>query len=269
MTNRAAKVVGAALAAGMLGIPLLAGPPFLTDDPEPVELDHMEIYLFGANNGWGFTRSGIGPALEFNYGILPETQFHLIVPVSSSAPGGGQPGRAGLGDTEIGVKYRFLEETDSRPQIGVFPLVEVPTGNADLGLGAGHTQVFLPVWLQKSWGPWTTYGGCGWWRNPGADQRDWSYAGWLLQRDLSEKLTFGAELFRTTASTVQGQASTGFNVGGTVNFGKAHHLLFSLGRNVTGEAQTFLYVAYQLTLAAPPGLAALFGRTAPSKAGLP
>ncbi len=24
-----------------------AGPPFLTDDPEPVELNHWEVYLFG------------------------------------------------------------------------------------------------------------------------------------------------------------------------------------------------------------------------------
>ena len=46
-----------------------------------------------------------------------------------------------------------------RPMIGVFPLVEAPTGDARRGLGAGHTREFLPLWLQKSFGGWTTYGG--------------------------------------------------------------------------------------------------------------
>lgn len=245
--------------AGALAAPLLAGPPFLTDDPEPVELDHLELYVFGANSGWGYSRTGSGPAVEFNYGILPQTQFHIIVPEANSTQEG-MPGRSGLGDIELGVKYRFLEETESRPQIGVFPLIEVPTGNASRGLGAGHTQIFLPVWIQKGWGPWTTYGGYGWWRNPGPDQRNWSYAGWLLQRDLSKTLTLGGEVFRTTAATLSDPASAGFNLGGMVNFSERHHLLFSCGRNITGTRQTYAYVAYQLTVSAPRGLQALLGR---------
>lgn len=252
--------LAALLAAAALGVPAWGGPPFLTDDPEPVELDHLEAYAFGANGGWGFTRTGFSPGVEVNYGILPETQFHLIVPASRNDPGGGQGRHAGLGDTEVGVKFRFLDETDGRPQIGVFPLVELPTGRVSEGLGSGHTQVFLPVWLQKGWGPWTSYGGGGWWRNPGEGQRNWTFAGWLLQRDLSKRLTLGGEVFRATASAVGDAASVGVNVGGQVNFGERHHVLFSLGRNVRGNAQTYAYLAYQLTAAAPEGLRALLGR---------
>ncbi len=32
----------------MLSRPALAGPPFVTDDPEPVELGHWEVYGFSA-----------------------------------------------------------------------------------------------------------------------------------------------------------------------------------------------------------------------------
>ena len=46
------------------------------------------------------------------------------------------------------------------PQVGIFPLLEVPTA-AQEGLGNGHATAFLPLWLQKSWGKWTVYGGGG------------------------------------------------------------------------------------------------------------
>ena len=229
-----------------LGSSLLAGPPFRTDDPEPVDLGHREVYLFSLGQHAPGASAGFGPAVEFNYGILPDTQFHLIVPYAYDRAQG-LPAQGGLGDTEVGVKYRFLHETDALPQIGIFPFVEIPTGDAARGLGAGHTQVYLPVWLQKSWGPWTTYGGYGWWRNPGAGNRDWSYAGWLVQRDLGEKLTLGAEAFHTTAMTPGGQAATGFNAGGQVNLTPQHHLLFSLGRDVAGATGSFFYFGYQFT----------------------
>jgi len=225
---------------------LQAGPPFRTDDPEPVELGHLELYLFAMGGHVQGESSGLGPAVEFNYGILPDTQFHLVVPYAYDRTGG-SPDQGGLGDTEVGIKYRFLHETDSRPQIGIFPFVELPTGDPDRRLGAGHAQVYLPVWIQKSWGPWTSYGGYGWWRNPGTGNRNWTYLGWLVQRELGEKLTLGLEGFRTTASTQAGSAATGFDFGGQVNLAPAHHLLFSAGRNLSGVTQSYFYFGYQLT----------------------
>jgi hypothetical protein len=137
-----------------------AGPPYTTDDPETVEYQHWEVYLASQaehdKDGW----SGTSPHLEVNYGAFPNLQLHLIAPVSFNALSH-ESSHFGYGDTELGVKYRFFEETDELPQIGTFPVIELPSGNRKLGLGTGHTQVFLPIWLQKSFGPWTTYG--GWW----------------------------------------------------------------------------------------------------------
>jgi hypothetical protein len=211
-----------------------------------VDLGRLELYLFSAGQRLHRDSSGIGPAVEFNYGILSGTQFHVVIPYAYDQPQNA-PSQGGLGDTEIGIKYRFFHETDTLPQIGIFPLVEIPTGNADKGLGTGHTQVYLPVWIQKSWGPWTTYGGYGWWRNPGDDNRNWSYFGWLVQRDLGEHLTLGLEAFRNTAMTINGQTSTGLNLGGQVNLTEKHHILFSAGRHVSGERQSYFYLGYQLT----------------------
>ena len=246
MTTYLGRKALRSLLLGLMWLPSYAGPPFKTDDPQPVELGHLELYLFSAGQHLPGSSTGIGPAVEFNYGILPDTQFHVIIPYAYNRSQDTLT-QSGVGDTELGVKYRFVHETDTLPQVGLFPLVEIPTGSAGKGLGSGHTQIYLPVWVQKSWGPWTTYGGYGWWRNPGAGNRDWSYAGWLVQRDLGEKLTLGMEAFRNTALTMGGQASTSFNAGGQVNLSEKHHILFSAGRNVTGDKQSIFYVGYQLT----------------------
>lgn len=235
-----------AILASLLCFPALAGPPFKTDDPVPVDLGHLEFYIFATGQRVPGESSGIGPASEFNYGILPDTQFHIAATWAYDRPEGATS-QHGFGDMETGIKFRFLHETDTRPQVSFYPLVEIPTGDADKGLGAGHTQVFLPIWIQKSFGPWTTYGGGGWWRNPGEGNRNWTFVGWLLQRDFGEHVTLGGEAFHTTASTLEGRASNGFDLGGQINLGEKHHLLFSAGRNVSGEPQSYFYFGYQFT----------------------
>jgi hypothetical protein len=224
----------------------LAGPPFLTDDPEPVEQRHWEVYLgsqLARDQGdW----SGTAPHLEVNYGAAPELQLHLIAPLAFSAPHG-ESTQYGYGDTELGAKYRFLTETESRPQAGIFPLVELPTGDDNRDLGGGETTCFLPLWLQKSFGPWTTYGGGGYWINPGDNNRNWWFMGWLLQRQISSRLTAGAEVFHSTPSETDGDPSTGFNAGVIADLDEMNHLLFSAGHSVQGPDRFQCYVAYQLT----------------------
>jgi hypothetical protein len=178
-----------------------AGPPFITDDPEPVDLGHWEVYAFSAGAIYAHDATGDGSPIEVNYGAAPNLQLHLIANVAYDLPEGG-PGEFGLSDTELGAKYRFINpgKDDWYPEVGVFPLVELPTGDAKRGLGAGYVQAFLPVWVQKDFGKWTTYGGGGYWINPGPGNRNYWYAGWLLQRQLTDKLAIGAEVFHPTWS---------------------------------------------------------------------
>jgi len=87
--------------------------------------------------------------------------------------------------------------------------------------GRDTLQAFLPVWAQKDFGKWTTYGGGGYWINPGPGNRDYWYVGWLLQRQLTDKLAIGAEVFHTTSSMVGRDGVTGFNVGGQYDIHRA------------------------------------------------
>jgi hypothetical protein len=224
----------------------LAGPPFLTDDPEPVEYKHWEVYVASQGSFDRDETSITAPHVEINYGIFPNVQIHLIAPFEYVKPEG-EPSHYGFADMELGAKFRFIQETDCCPQIGVFPLVELPTGDKDKGLGSGEVQAFLPLWVQKGWGPWKTYGGGGYWINPGTGNKDYWFFGWEVQRDLSKYFTLGAEVFHQTPSEIGGDHSTGFNVGGIVNFTDQHHLLFSAGTDFSGPNDASFYIAYQLT----------------------
>ena len=84
---------------------LYAGPPFHTDDPEPVELYHWEFYCASQMTGSQDGISGTAPHFEINYGIFPEMQIHIIVPLSSSHPRTGNSAY-GPGDVELGLKHR-------------------------------------------------------------------------------------------------------------------------------------------------------------------
>ncbi len=145
------------------------------------------------------------------------------------------------------MKYRFLEESGDRPQVGVFPLLEVPTGDADRGLGNGRLWARLPVWVQKSWGPWTTYGGGGYAINSAPGARDYGFAGWLLQRDLSKWLTLGGEVFAQGADAVGGRGSTILDAGGILTLREGFSVLFSAGRTVGGERHRVAYLGLYWT----------------------
>lgn len=219
----------------------------MTDDPEPVAYRHWEFYVATQRAVTSDDASGTAPQLELNYGALPGLQLHIIVPLAYDRPAFGDT-HYGLGDVELGVKYRFLEEGKRRPMVGIFPQFELPTGSASEGLGTGHLHVFIPLWLQKSFGPWTTYGGAGYWVNPGDGNRNYGYVGWQIQRRLSELATLGTELFYTTPDRIGGRGNLRFNVGLVLDFTEHHHLLFSAGRSIVGETVFQSYLAYQLTL---------------------
>jgi Putative MetA-pathway of phenol degradation len=230
-----------------------AGPPFETDDPEPTDYQHWEIYL-GATGvqtqgeGW----LGTGPFLELNYGGFPDTQLSLTQQLAFSAPLDG-PSAYGYGDTLVGVKYRFIHEGDEIPQVAFFPQVNIPTGDPNKALGYGVVQYFLPLWIQKSWGPWTTYGGGGYWINPGTGNKNWVFAGWELQRDFGENFTFGGEVFYHSPESDGQVEGAGFNLGGMIHFDPVNHIVFSAGRDLIQTTYTFTgYAAYEWTFPNEP-----------------
>ena len=61
-------------------------------------------------------------------------------------------------------------------------------------------------------------------------------------------VTLGGEMFFQTANDLTSESSAGFNLGGFINISENHHILFSLGHSLSGEATITGYLGYQLTI---------------------
>ena len=233
----------------VVGAPALApaGPPYVTDDPEPIPYHHWELYLSSTHEVTRAGARGMAPFGEVNFGALPDLQLHLIVPLAYAHDAGGGTSY-GPGDVEVGAKLRFIQEGAVRPMVGTYPMFELPVGNAGKGLGAGRLRVLLPLWLQKSFGPWTTYGGPAYWINPGTGNRNYWYFGWQVQRRLSEIVAPGVEVFYTTADTVGGRGNLRFNLGVVLDLTPNHHVLLSAGRSLVGDTLFQAYAGYLFTI---------------------
>jgi hypothetical protein len=234
----------ALLVMSLYAAPAFAGPPFVTDDPEPVDYLHWEV-----NYGSTFSRSagrsaGSLPGFDLNYGLYPGVQLHAQPQMAYSRSGGMHA--YGVGDTELGVKVRLTPETEDKGawMVSIYPMLELPTGSARRDLGAGARSVFLPVWAQTTRGRWTVFGGGGYWRNSAPDAKNAWAGGISMLYQASDKLQFGGEFFGTTPNSTGGRASTLFNIGGVYAATPSLSLLFSAGHGIRNAAATNQGAAY-------------------------
>ena len=221
-----------------------AGPPFVTDDPETPPPGGWEINVpFILERTPGKTEMET-PLFDLNYG-LPDIQLKLEFPIEivNEDSNGTQ---VGPGDSLIGVKWRFFNNEDSQVQLGTYPQVLAPTGNHSRGLGDGHAAFVLPFLAQKSWEEWTLYGNIGYWWQGAHEQRDYFYAGAVVEREINERLELGVELFGNSPKEHDGRSEVAFNVGGTWKLTRHVNLLFSGGRDIVGDTHAMAYIGLQL-----------------------
>jgi hypothetical protein len=220
-----------------------AGPPFVTDDPEPPPPGGWEINVpFILERTAGKTEMD-SPLFDLNYG-LRNVQLKLEIPVKVLHAADGA--MAGAGDLLVGVKWRFLNNERSKFQFGVYPQLLLPTGDRARGLGEGRSAFVFPVVAQKSWEKWTVYGNVGFWWQTASETRNYVYAGAVLEREINERLTLGAELFGNSPKERNGRSDVAFNMGGSLKLDGHVNLLFTGGRDIVGDTKGMAYVGLQV-----------------------
>jgi hypothetical protein len=238
-----AACVGTVVAVGFC-VPALAGPPYLSDDPEPTDYKHFEIYNFNNGTVSRDVTGGEG-GIDINYGGAPDLQLTATIPAGFELPSGGSA-KVGLSNLELAAKYRFLHQDMVGWDVAVFPRVFLPSPSS--GVGDNHASFLLPIWVQRDWGGgWTSFGGggCLFSAEPAQDH---CLAGWVVTRKLLPKLQLGLELFHQTADSTGTPASSSLGVGLTYDINKTYHLLAYTRRGIENADRTDRFSWYAALL---------------------
>jgi hypothetical protein len=240
------RAIFVALAVALGGSPAFAGPPFVTDDPQPTDTGHYEIYAFASGTA---TRDGSGgeTGIDFNYGGAEDLQLTAVLPLAYDDPRNGAT-VAGIGNVELAVKYRFLHQSDFGWDVAVFPRLFLPSASAHAG--DRRASFLLPVWAEKDWDAWSAFGGGACALNTGGGAKDYCLAGWALTRQMLPDLHIGAEIYHQTADMHGGRATTGLGAGATWDLSDNYHLMASWGPGIQNAAETdrmSWYAALQFT----------------------
>jgi len=107
---------------------------------------------------YGWERQWVSPGVHQNdlsgglrLGLTPNLDFHWASAdfLSMVDPTGA---RSGFGDTWLGLKYRFLRQTDHAPSLGVFYVAKVPSADDKNGMGTGRVDHAISFLASKDIG---------------------------------------------------------------------------------------------------------------------
>jgi hypothetical protein len=141
----------------LFAAPLSAQLPFYTDDPAVTKRGTFHFEFF---NEFDALHHGQYPSLrqnttnfKLNYGLPYNLEVDLDSPYLSifRALGSVPQTSAGIGDTNLGMKWNFRKEADASrvPAMGVTFYVEFPTGDKYQQLGSGESDYWFNFIAQK------------------------------------------------------------------------------------------------------------------------
>ena len=228
---------------------VFAGPPVLTDDTGTPGPGKWELNTgLTVDKRHDETRYET-PALDINYGIGEHIQLNY----SASwivLDGKDEDSKNGLGNSEVAVKWRFLDEDRHCTAMSVYPrlIFNNPTSSAERGLVDKGTVFRLPVQMERKIGVININTEIGHdFHQRGGDE--WLY-GLALKYGEIKGLEALAEVFGTANNSFK-RDETVFNLGFRYDLGKSYTLLASAGRSfhsAPDQPNLLLYAGLQFRL---------------------
>jgi len=248
--NRRCSQLGVTIA--LAGVAVLsnraaAGPPLITDDPDTPGDGNWEINLAFTLEQTRDERIFEAPLLDINYGIGERTQLKFEAPwiVLDDRDDGTKDG---LGNSEIGVKYRFLDEDPHGLSMSIYPQLEFnnPTSSDERGLVDEGMRFKLPVQMARQVGSFTLYGELGY-EFVEHDEDEWSY-GVAVGYPVNDRLELLAEIAGAATRDFNDDELV-FNLGAKIGINENLNLLLSAGRSFrdssSGEPELLGYFGLQ------------------------
>jgi hypothetical protein len=236
-----------ALTITCLPLSVLAGPPILTDDTGTPGSGKWETNLGFTVEKRRDTTFYNTPALDLNYGVGDRIQLNYSVSwIVMHASDEGT--KSGLGNSEVAVKWRFLDEDKNGLALSVYPrfIFNNPVSSADRGLVDKGTVFRLPFQMEKKIGMIIINPEIGHnFRQEGGDQ--WLYA-FAVKYEEIKGLEALAEVFGTADNSFK-NAENIFNIGIRKDVNENVSLHVSAGRSLrrAQDQPTLLaYVGFQV-----------------------
>jgi hypothetical protein len=222
--------------------PAWAGPPFQSDDPQPTDYQHFEIYAFIKGVTAEAGQSGQS-GIDFNYGAAPDLQLTAVLPYGFNNPTS-DVATSGVSNIELAAKYRFLHQDTFGLDVSVFPRVFLPSPSS---VGDAQSSLLLPLWVQKDWGDISAFGGGGCQFTISGGARHSCIVGGTITKQFLPRLQLGAEIFHQTSDGIT-LSSTTLGAGGRYDIDEHYHLLGYLAHGLQNVSETGSYSWYAAVL---------------------
>lgn len=233
------------------------GPPLQTDDTGTPGNGNWEINMGITADRMPGSNTYETPLVDVNYGIGQRTQLKFELPyvlVSND----GRPIQSGLGNSLLGMRWRFFEIKKSKFAISTYPQLEFSnpgSSSVHRGLVNSAPNFLLPVEVTKEIGPLELNGEGGCWFN--SYTRDGYILGLAAGHQQTEKLELLSEVYQQVR--VRGtDRDTTFGFGSRYEFHRGLLLLLMAGRSFhgpsSGQSQFIGYVGiqFQIQRSRPP-----------------
>jgi hypothetical protein len=249
------------------------GPPFITDDPGTPGNRHWEINLGWIGDHNPAHASYQLPDFDINYGWGDRIQLKYELPIAAATDENNTT-RAGLGESLLGVKWRYFEHhTPGEPKsdenmtfsLGTYPQVSLnnPTSAVRRGVVEPGPQYYLPMEFTAKWGPIDFNGEVGRWIGNRNVPSRWG-RGLIAGHEFSERLELYGEIYDLQdvnrigppSNLLPKQRELTLDVGGRQTLDRKGHLrlLFMGGRAIqavtrqNSEPNWIAYVGVQILL---------------------
>lgn len=211
------------------------GPPMITDDTETVPKGHWEINTaFTMERISGSRLFGL-PLIDVNYGTGRNTQIKLEIPwLALSADG--QRTISGLGNTNIGVRWRFRDEDEKhRVAVSMYPQIEFnnPTSSVRRGLVGQGSEFLLPIQWQAAIGNFSLGGDFGFRFRRGPTEMIY---GIVVGTELSDRIQVMGEIHGSGPAGQLRDSEVVFNFGSRIKLDTRSNLIFSAGRSIRSQS---------------------------------
>jgi hypothetical protein len=256
-------------ATGALQAHAQGGPPFITDDPGTPGNKHWEInlgWIGNHNPGQSYYQL---PSIDVNYGWGNRIQL-MCSPSLAAATDPKNTTRAGLGESQFGVKWRYFEhQRAGEPKsdenmdfsLGTYPqaLINNPTSTVRRGIVENGPQYYLPVEFTARLGPIDLNGEAGRWFGNKLVPSRWG-RGLIAGHEFNQRLELYGEIYdlqdANRIGSVPKQRALTLDMGGRQTLDRGGHLrlIFMGGRGIqavtrqNSEPNWIAYVGLQILL---------------------